>query len=125
MYPAAERYRLNADCVAAPGTSSTHIGGPDGGGSKRGQDAGSSGSQGIANENVEPFPSRLLTWISPPMAFTSRLQMLNPRPVPPNRRVVVWSACENGEKMVTSLSSGMPMPLSWTLTSIFRRSCDA
>ena len=40
--------------------------------------------------------------------------MVSPRPVPPKRRVVELSACAKGSKTVSSLSVGMPTPVSTT-----------
>ncbi len=53
----------------------------------------------------------------PPMSSTSRLEMVRPRPVPPNWRVVDESACVKLSKMTSSLSAGMPMPVSETENS--------
>src|SRR6058998_629739 len=50
----------------------------------------------------------------PPMSSTSRLEMVRPRPVPPYWRVVEESACVKLSKMTSSLSAGMPMPVSET-----------
>ena len=41
--------------------------------------------------------------------------MVRPRPVPPNLRVVLASACAKASKSFSSLSAGMPMPVSRTL----------
>ena len=40
--------------------------------------------------------------------------MASPRPVPPNLRLVLASACWNASKMMRCFSAGMPMPLSDT-----------
>src|SRR2546425_9127477 len=53
----------------------------------------------------------------PPMSSTSRLEMVRPRPVPPYWRVVDESACVKLSKMTSSLSAGMPMPVSETENS--------
>ena len=58
----------------------------------------------------------LATRSSPPMASTSRLQMARPRPVPPNRRVVDWSAWLKAPNSAAILSLAMPMPVSRTAT---------
>ena len=50
----------------------------------------------------------------PPIASTSRVEMLRPRPVPPYFRVVEPSACLKGSKMCACWSAGMPMPVSCT-----------
>ena len=76
---------------------------------------------GIRTRNVEPTPTVLETSTSPPMAVTMRRQIANPSPVPPNFRVVDWSACEKTSKIVESFSSGIPIPLSSTDRSISRR----
>ena len=73
---------------------------------------------GIRTRNFEPTPTVLETSMSPPMAVTIRRQMANPNPVPPNFRVVDWSACEKTSKIVESLSSGIPIPVSSTDRSI-------
>ena len=67
----------------------------------------------------------LATPISPPIASTSRLQIDSPRPVPPKRRVVDWSACEKAVKIAPTLSAGMPMPVSRTRTARRRGSPGA
>jgi hypothetical protein len=41
---------------------------------------------GNVNQNVDPWPGSLLTPIVPPIMVTSRLEIANPNPVPPNRR---------------------------------------
>ena len=56
----------------------------------------------------------LSTQIRPPISSTSVDEIVRPRPVPPNRRVVEPSACSNGSKIGCCLSSGMPMPVSLT-----------
>ncbi len=67
---------------------------------------------------VEPFPSTLSTWICPPISSTSCLEMVRPRPVPPNRRVVEPSAWRNDSKIRGSCSGLMPMPVSFTANSM-------
>jgi hypothetical protein len=49
------------------------------------------------------------------MASTSGAQMARPRPVPPKRRVVDASACENGSNRRSWSSGAMPMPVSLDL----------
>src|SRR5690348_4944763 len=61
-----------------------------------------------------PFPTTLVTEISPPCNSTRRLTIERPRPVPPYFRVVEESACAKLEKMTPSLSLGIPMPVSLT-----------
>ena len=58
--------------------------------------------------------SVLDTEIVPPRSSTSRLLIVSPSPVPPNRRVVELSACVNGEKSVSIWSSAIPIPVSIT-----------
>ena len=66
------------------------------------------------NQKVLPTPGLLSTQIRPPMSSTSLAEIVRPRPEPPNRRVVEPSACSNGWKIVSSFSTGMPMPVSAT-----------
>ena len=61
-----------------------------------------------------PSPSRLATVMVPPIAAHSSLQMARPRPVPPNRRVVVESACTNFSNSEATRSGAMPIPESAT-----------
>ena len=81
--------------------------------------APSSGTTGRTIVNVLPVPTTLETVRSPPIALASRRLMVSPSPVPPKRRVVDVSACVKGSKIASSLSAGMPMPVS--ITSISRR----
>ena len=48
------------------------------------------------------------------MASHKRVQIASPRPVPPYWRVVELSACENALNIRSSLSCGMPIPVSRT-----------
>ena len=66
------------------------------------------------NQNVVPRPGSLSTPIAPPMASQRRLEIASPRPVPPYRRVVEASACENGWNSLGCAAAGMPMPVSVT-----------
>mmetsp|Transcript_37013 Transcript_37013/g.109095 ORF Transcript_37013/g.109095 Transcript_37013/m.109095 type:complete len:265 (+) Transcript_37013:530-1324(+) len=68
------------------------------------------------NENLEPCPSVLSTLMSEPCDIASCFTRLSPRPVPPYLRVVFLSTCLNGSNMSSSLSAGIPMPVSVTLT---------
>ena len=61
-----------------------------------------------------PLPSSLSTVKTPPRNRASSLDMESPRPVPPNLRLVVPSACLKASKTISSLSAGIPMPLSLT-----------
>ncbi len=63
---------------------------------------------------VAPSPGSLATQIRPPISRTSVDEIVRPRPVPPNRRVVDPSACMNGSKMVPCLSGAIPIPVSVT-----------
>ena len=69
---------------------------------------------GSVKWNVLPAPDSLSTQIRPPIICTSVAEIVRPRPVPPNRRVVEPSAWLNASKMVACLSRGMPMPVSVT-----------
>ena len=71
-----------------------------------------SGSRRITKWNSLPCPTSLSTHKRPARASTRRLEMVKPRPVPPNLRVVELSSCENASKIEASLDSGMPMPVS-------------
>ena len=76
--------------------------------------AGSDGpTPRIVIEKTDPSPNRLSTMMAP-MASAILLQTDRPRPVPPKRRVVDCSACENGSKMLPTFSGGIPMPVSAT-----------
>jgi len=67
------------------------------------------------NQNVDPTPTSLSTPILPPMSSTSRLEIESPSPVPPKRLVVEESAWVNAAKSPSTLSGGMPMPVSRTV----------
>jgi hypothetical protein len=54
----------------------------------------------------------LSTRISPPSSAAIWRLIVSPSPVPPNRRLVVPSACWNASKMSCCLSFAMPMPVS-------------
>ncbi|KZC01309.1 hypothetical protein AU375_02433 [Methylobacterium radiotolerans] len=98
--------------MAGPAASSTIAAGTTS--RRRTGRAGSATVTGMRAEKVEPAPTRLVTATVPPMAATICWAIESPRPVPPNRRVVDWSACEKAEKIVASLSCGMPIPVSET-----------
>jgi hypothetical protein len=51
-------------------------------------------SNGTLNQKRLPLPSLLATAISPPIMSIRCLLMARPRPVPPKRRVMLWSPCE-------------------------------
>jgi hypothetical protein len=61
-----------------------------------------------------PFSGSLSTFSSPPSVRVISRLIDRPSPVPPYLRLVVPSACWKASKMIRCLSSGMPMPLSWT-----------
>jgi hypothetical protein len=63
---------------------------------------------------VLPRPSRLSALISPPSKRAISRLIDNPRPVPPNLRLVVPSACWNASNISFSFSSGIPIPVSVT-----------
>ena len=67
---------------------------------------------GIAKVKTEPTPFWLFTVIEPPMSLANRRVMAKPRPVPPNFRVVLSSACEKTRKIRSHSSSEMPIPVS-------------
>ena len=86
-------------------------------------------SSGSRTRNVAPL-SRPSLWASivPPCISTSALLIANPRPRPPNCRVIERSACSKALKIRGSASGSMPMPLSLTSTSDvprFRPAADA
>ena len=64
--------------------------------------------------NSLPTSTWLVTSISPFINRTSSVEMESPSPVPPNRRVVLLSACENDSKIDRCLSAGIPVPVSMT-----------
>ena len=65
--------------------------------------------------NWLPRPTSLSTHILPPIICTRRVEMVSPNPVPPYFRVVEVSAWENGLKINSRLSSGIPTPVSATV----------
>ena len=66
------------------------------------------------NQKVLPWPTSLVTPISPPMSSTSWREMARPRPVPPYRRVVPASAWENDSNTGAWSLSAIPIPVSTT-----------
>ena len=64
------------------------------------------------NQNVDPFPSSLSTPILPPIISANRLDIANPRPVPPYLREVEVSTWEKDLKSLFIRSSGIPIPVS-------------
>ena len=63
----------------------------------------------VSTETVKvlPAPGLLSKLMPPPNASDSVFEILNPRPVPPNRRDVEASACVKGSKIVLACSSAM------------------
>lgn len=61
------------------------------------------------------YPQVLSTLIAPPINSTSCLEMANPRPVPPNLRVIEPSTWLKGTNNLCSAFWGIPMPLSLML----------
>ena len=76
--------------------------------------AGASSNTAV-NQKVEPWPSRLLTPIVPPISSTSCLQIASPSPVPPYLRVVEASAWVKGGNSGAIWSCRMPIPVSVTV----------
>ena len=63
---------------------------------------------------VVPMPSLESTQRVPPISVTRRWAIVVPRPVPPNRRVMLRSAWVKLSNMVSSWDGGMPIPVSAT-----------
>ena len=74
--------------------------------------------KGSSAQNVLPSPGALRSPTSPPIRLASSRQIDRPRPVPPNRRVVDTSACENGMNRRGCTSGAMPGPVSTTARRI-------
>ena len=72
------------------------------------------GAKEIVNQNTLPLPGVLRMPISPPIIATRSLEMVSPRPVPPNFRVVEASAWANGVNNFAMFSSVKPTPVSST-----------
>ena len=72
-------------------------------------------SSGTANANTLPLPTTLSTQMRPAISWIRRFEIVRPRPVPPNLRVVDESAWVKLSKIRPSLSPGMPMPVSETV----------
>ena len=64
--------------------------------------------------NVEPSFGALSTITSPPINCARRRTIERPSPVPPYRRVVELSACENGSNRRACCAASRPMPVSLT-----------
>ena len=75
-------------------------------------------SSGSSSVNTEPTPTSDDASIRPPSIRASSREIDRPSPVPPYLRLVVPSACWNASKIISSLSLGMPMPLSRTANAI-------
>ncbi len=61
-----------------------------------------------------PWPTVLSTEICPPIPVTMPWQMDRPSPVPTPSGLVV----KKGSKMLLRSSGSMPLPLSWTVTTM-------
>ena len=73
----------------------------------------SSGTSSVTvKKNVDPMPGMLSSQMRPPISSISRAEIVRPRPVPPNFRVVDPSACVNAWKIASCLSAGIPIPVS-------------
>ena len=68
----------------------------------------------IVKWNVDPWPRVLSTHILPPISSDRLLLIAKPSPVPPYCRVVEASTWLKDLKSRSSLSAGMPMPVSRT-----------
>ena len=71
--------------------------------------------KGSTTRTVVPCPTVLAMVISPCIKSTSRRTMDSPSPAPWYLRVKELSTCRNGSKISSSLSSGMPIPVSVTV----------
>ena len=76
--------------------------------------AGASTTTGPRTVNLKVLPTStsLSTSQSPPMSVTSSRLMERPRPAPSYFLEVEVSACSNGWKITSSLSAGIPSPVS-------------
>ena len=76
--------------------------------------ASATGSSTVKTK-VEPVPGPwLCTRIEPPISSARRWLMARPRPVPPNLRVMLESACEKDWNSRLMPSGDRPMPVSRT-----------
>ena len=69
-----------------------------------------------SNQNVDPTPGSLVAPMRPSMRSISCFDMDNPKPVPPNSRVIDASAWLNRSKIRANCSGAMPIPSSTTST---------
>ena len=69
---------------------------------------------GSSAQKLLPWPGVLSTPTVPPISCASSRQIERPRPVPPKRRVVDESPCENGVNKRACVSGGTPGPVSDT-----------
>ena len=67
-----------------------------------------------SNQKVLPKPTMLSTPSLPPFASTSCLTIASPRPLPPNRSMIVSSACVKLSKILDCASGAIPIPVSET-----------
>ena len=72
-------------------------------------------ARSTVNQNSVPSPTSLRTPILPPMASTSCFEIASPSPLPPWTREIEESICENFAKRRSTLSPGMPAPVSRTV----------
>ena len=72
------------------------------------------GAKGAVKVKRLPWPGVDSTRMSPPMRLASSRLMARPRPVPPNLRELAVLAWRKLSKMTSSISGGMPMPVSDT-----------
>ena len=73
-------------------------------------------------------PALAVGFDRPPCISTSALLIANPKPKPPNCRVIERSACSKALKIRDSASGSIPIPLSFTSTttySLIRPAADA
>src|SRR5439155_11942710 len=76
--------------------------------------AGNAPAGGSATVKVLPAPGALSTLSVPPIASTSRLQIVRPSPVPLLRSRSGLRSWKNSSKMFRRCSGAMPMPVSET-----------
>ena len=83
-------------------------------------------AKGRVAQKVLPLPKELSTPISPPITSVSLREIASPSPVPPYRRVVEASACENDSKSLRWSAASIPIPVSRTSkrTRTFADSCS-
>jgi hypothetical protein len=82
---------------------------------------------GMVNQNSAPILIFEVKPIAPPINLTNCLEIDNPRPVPPKRRVDELSACWNGTNNRSASLCFKPMPVSLheQTISLSQPKCDA